>query len=294
MVEALEQDRYQDLPGPVFVAGYLRNYARLVGLDPEPLISAYRTANPEPERTGLHFRPGPNQVIGREIGSSHLLVRLISLGLLAAVIAMIVLWWQNRAEQLPGLTTSDSAAFPLATVAGTGLHPATRAPLAGAAGPTSQVPDTASPGLPIPAAAGNRTAPAPDQVADQAAVLPRPTTPAADEPPRRAEPAVPPSPTDTPADAPAESPAAAAKPKEVALTFSGPSWVTIRDASGTAVLHGQMRKGDTRVLTGNPPYSFVMGNAGNVHITVGGKPLDLSRRAQGNVARFKLDPSNPE
>ncbi len=35
-VAALENDNYEGLPAPVFVAGYLKTYARLVGLDPEP------------------------------------------------------------------------------------------------------------------------------------------------------------------------------------------------------------------------------------------------------------------
>lgn len=84
--------------------------------------------------------------------------------------------------------------------------------------------------------------------------------------------------------------AAASNSTEVALTFSGPSWINVRDAKGTAVLNGEMRKGDTRVLTGTPPYSFVIGNANSASISVGGRPVDLGKRAQGNVARFKLDP----
>jgi cytoskeleton protein RodZ len=34
IIDALEQDRFEDLPDGVFVMGYLRNYARLLGLDP--------------------------------------------------------------------------------------------------------------------------------------------------------------------------------------------------------------------------------------------------------------------
>ena len=45
LVESLEQDRYADLPGAVFISGYIRNYARHVGLDPEPLVAAYRAAD---------------------------------------------------------------------------------------------------------------------------------------------------------------------------------------------------------------------------------------------------------
>lgn len=39
-VAALEADDYERLPGPVFVRGFVRNYARLLGLDPEKLVDS--------------------------------------------------------------------------------------------------------------------------------------------------------------------------------------------------------------------------------------------------------------
>ncbi len=39
-VEALESGQYQQLPGPIFVRGFIRNYARLLKLDPEELAHA--------------------------------------------------------------------------------------------------------------------------------------------------------------------------------------------------------------------------------------------------------------
>lgn len=38
-IQALEQDQYDRLPGPVFVRGFIRKYARLLGLDAEDLTS---------------------------------------------------------------------------------------------------------------------------------------------------------------------------------------------------------------------------------------------------------------
>ncbi|ABM62553.1 helix-turn-helix domain-containing protein [Halorhodospira halophila] len=40
-VTALEEDDDERLPPPTFVRGYLRAYARLVGLDPEAVVEAY-------------------------------------------------------------------------------------------------------------------------------------------------------------------------------------------------------------------------------------------------------------
>ncbi len=110
MVEALEHDQYENLPNPVFVAGYLRNYARVLGLDPEPIVASYRAANPSLE-------PPPPRVTGPggpEIGSGHILVRLISLALIAGVIAMLALWWQNRADLLSMSGAKEDAAPGLA------------------------------------------------------------------------------------------------------------------------------------------------------------------------------------
>lgn len=41
-VRALETDSYEKLPGDVFVKGYIRSYARLLGLDPEQVLDIYR------------------------------------------------------------------------------------------------------------------------------------------------------------------------------------------------------------------------------------------------------------
>lgn len=43
-VEAIEADRYDELPGPVFVRGFVKNYARLLNLDPTPLLHALEPA----------------------------------------------------------------------------------------------------------------------------------------------------------------------------------------------------------------------------------------------------------
>jgi len=48
MVAALERDDQAALPSPIFVKGYLRGYARLVGLPAEELVSEYTTLAGEP------------------------------------------------------------------------------------------------------------------------------------------------------------------------------------------------------------------------------------------------------
>jgi len=41
VLEALEACRFEELPEPALTRGYLRRYALLLGLDPEPLLALY-------------------------------------------------------------------------------------------------------------------------------------------------------------------------------------------------------------------------------------------------------------
>ena len=41
-LQALERDEFQRLPGEFFTRGFLRNYAKVVNLDPNEVIAAYR------------------------------------------------------------------------------------------------------------------------------------------------------------------------------------------------------------------------------------------------------------
>ena len=296
LVEALEQDRFEDLPGPVFVIGYLRNYARLLGLDPEPLIGAYRAANPSPEPVAPLIRatgsPKP------EIGGGRSPVRLIGLGLLLAVIALLVLWWQSRPESLPEPSAgSDAAGLPVLP-----LEEPTGVPLDLDNAETADTlpesfggeegPETPQP-LPLAEADAGLVPPAsPDQApgSDSEPAEPsEPGTGSAEPRPEYAAEATP-GQIETPAEVEGDQP----KVPEVVLSFAGTSWVDVRDAAGQVILIGEMRKGDRRVLKGDPPYSLVIGNSVAASVSVGDKSLDLSTKGRGGVARFKLDPSNPE
>jgi len=68
-LQALEDERFDVVGGAVYVKGFLREYAAFLGLDPEPLVAAYRATEPaEPspsERPARHTRTrldrrGPN------------------------------------------------------------------------------------------------------------------------------------------------------------------------------------------------------------------------------------------
>ena len=92
MIESLERDDYGALPGEVFVVGYIRKYARLVGLDPDPLLSSYQVRAPQTDRLLSRIVPRRDS----QIGSGHFAVRLLSVLLLALLVGSTFLWWRGR------------------------------------------------------------------------------------------------------------------------------------------------------------------------------------------------------
>ena len=70
-LEALEADRFDVLPAPVFAKGFLREYSRYVGLDPDEVVNSYLIAQQSPEEpTGTPKSNRSYMPYGSEIRTS--------------------------------------------------------------------------------------------------------------------------------------------------------------------------------------------------------------------------------
>lgn len=114
---AMEEERFEVLPEPVFVRGMLRTYADHLGVDPAPLLEEYaaltaesqahQPSAPHPGRSGLVTRP-PTRRRGRGKGVDPRLVAF-GLGALLVVAALVYLSRDpGRIDPTPALTTSDA------------------------------------------------------------------------------------------------------------------------------------------------------------------------------------------
>ena len=89
-VEAIENDRFEHLPGRAFVVGYLRSYASCVGLNPDEVILRYEehaASLPQPEksiRMTLKGAAGPMPI------------RFVFAGAVALVVVGLVLFFVLR------------------------------------------------------------------------------------------------------------------------------------------------------------------------------------------------------
>jgi len=72
------------------------------------------------------------------------------------------------------------------------------------------------------------------------------------------------------------------------LQFNQESWVEISDAN-RRLLFGLQHKGNRREVTGEPPFSLLIGNARGVNLTLNDEPFDVpASQVRGKVARFEI------
>ncbi|OZA29485.1 MAG: helix-turn-helix domain-containing protein [Hydrogenophilales bacterium 17-61-9] len=107
-VAAMEADDFESLGQPVFARGFVRNYARLMGLQPEALLARMEGAPAEPAPVASAEPPMPSSWL-----TSPWLI-LFMLGVLMVVAVPISLyWWLN----------SDAGETPHAVIAAKPVSP---------------------------------------------------------------------------------------------------------------------------------------------------------------------------
>jgi cytoskeleton protein RodZ len=135
-LEAMEADRFDLLPAPIFAKGFLREYARYVGLSPDEVVNHYLAVH-QPEEPG---QPGDATLIAmerkrRKKGRSWTwgLFLLLAGALLLALLALFS-WLADKQEDEPAATPPQVVApqptpQPVAAPPPAPLEEAPRAPL---------------------------------------------------------------------------------------------------------------------------------------------------------------------
>lgn len=298
----LEAGAFDKLPGHTFARGYIRAYAKLLGMDQTVLVQQFD------QSTGTDSQGSNVHALGRieePVRVSHTILRIVSLLLLIAVIGGGFVWWQDqtslRTKDLASLapehvevegadgTTQihpidepeDQAVAEGQTQGSTALALPQSETSAESTGAEGAAPAT-EPAAPVAPAA---TAVAP--VHTPAPVVATPATPA---------PTVPSTPaaTVTAPVAPAVSAAAAAPVAPVAgqgqvsVQFVADCWTQVSDASGKVLFSGLKRKGDNLSVAGKPPFAVRLGYARGAQVSYNGQPVDVAPFTSGETARLKL------
>ena len=251
-VEALEANDWSRLPKTV-IRGFVRNYARFLDLDAASLMAALDGMT-LPQGPELKVQVGSPVSMPKEGGADRRdYVRFFS-GLIVLLLAILA-YYLVPAETWR--TTLDSIKEMVQTKKKV-AEPATES--------VKDVGTVSAVDVSPPTAVAVSDAPA----------SPESSTHADPSSPGNAE----------PLPVPAASSSAA---NTLVFSFSQPSWVEVRDRSGQIVFSQLSQAGSRREVSGQPPFSLVVGNASHVTLQYKGNPVDLSKRSKDDVARLTLE-----
>ncbi len=268
-LDALENDRWQDLPDATFTRALAQTVCRTLKIDAHPILALLPVAAAlplEPLGNGMNqpFRDRPGRD-GPGFGTAA--IRPMVWAAVVLMVAALVVYFVP-----PDLWT----ARPPATVASAPALPAA----ASAALPASAVAASAAAlsASTVAAVDAGAFAPGASAAASGAGAS---ASPLADVPMATAGETV----FSAPPAAAASAPAAAGL---VQLSSSEASWVDVRDARGTVLLSRTVQPGESVGLNGSLPIRMTIGNAAGTQVQFRGQPVDLAPRTRENVARVEL------
>lgn len=271
VLQAMEADDFRTLSEPVYVRGYYRKYARVLGLDEAPIIAGY-----EAHGGSVTRKPEVSLLVPEDPRPSARWPLFVGLVVLIAVIAAGVNWYFSRDESASATTAQPAVAN----------NPGVARPQ-GQAGTGSQVrPPATVRSVP----AQSRAPQAQDEdVAEDVAAADDAIAGGSDD----SAPANTPDETAQPDRAPAreqQRPAESSASNSLVLDFADDSWVRVEDDTGQRLLNGLVKAGQTRQLAGVAPYTVFLGYAPGVTVRYQGDDVAVSPHTRGNnTARFTVE-----
>ena len=296
----LEAGAFDKLPGHTFARGYIRAYAKLLGMDQTVLVQQFD------QSTGTDSQGSNVHALGRieePVRVSHTILRIVSLLLLVAVIGGGFVWWQDQTSQRSKDVTSLAPEHVEVEGADgtTQIHPidepedqaVAEGQAEGATAlalPQSETTAESTGAEPVapataPAAPAATTPAAP--VHTPAPVVTAPATPAPNAPATPAPTVTAPVVAATSAPT-AEAAVPAAGDGQVQLQFTADCWAQVTDGRGKVLFSGLKHKGDSVSVSGKPPLAVRLGVARAAQVSYNGQPVDIAPFTSGETARLKL------
>jgi cytoskeleton protein RodZ len=111
-LEALEQDRFEQLPGGTFARGMVRSYARLLKVEPDPLLERMAGRFAAPDAGTLAARYSQPVPFSDNARRSTFVYLGLSLGVLVVAGGIAYSWYRDhrQASQLASVKRSPPAA----------------------------------------------------------------------------------------------------------------------------------------------------------------------------------------
>ncbi|WP_047048675.1 cytoskeleton protein RodZ [Vibrio mexicanus] len=280
IIQNIESNQFENGQVATFTRGYLRSYAKAVNLDEEMVLCAFDDGC-EPEVHGHNMKSFSKKTNQEKHDS-----RIMSLtwGIGAIIIGISAYWvWQNQQQDTLTFIDEQEVVQEVEAAPATAAFTDFNGDVVASDGDNESAQPVTLPEL-------ENTEPA------EPVTLPEVETPEPVTLPEVEEQAEAPVPTQLPEVEAPVTEVVAAEPEtveatianNVSMNFIADCWIQVKDATGKTLSTGIKKGGQTLDLTGEAPFSVILGAPENVSMTFGSEPVDLSGYTSGKVARFTL------
>ena len=249
LIKNIEADVYDRSLPDTYNRGYLKNYAKLMGLSLEEIINSYEQLNLLPENNP-EMRSFSRGTVKK---AENNLLMWISYVIFAIFIGFTMMWWlqEEKIVEVPShiIPTEDTAVI-------------------------SNIPSVV--------AIENTVNQEVDKEKNKAITH-------ADEEPVKNKPEVTSSiKTNSKTNTLIESNIEKQIVGEAVFTFSGDCWVNIHDVTGKRIAWGIKKAGYIMPIKGKTPFNITIGKPELVKITFNGADVDMSSFSEGHISKFTL------
>lgn len=269
---ALESDDFSALPQPMATRGFIRNYARLLELDAEPLLDSYRQRVPDNTPTSLNVQTSVPHVQLVKKNKPWFKFAAIALSL-------VLLVWYLQVEQSSSVatdvTSNNEVVSPVSLPELTAAPPPSAEPTsppAAEVGTASSATTNLADTLPSPAPIELATAkpkPSTATVAVNDGLQLRPS-----------------SDMRIPAEVKAN---AAGNRAWLTVSVTDKAWVQVKDKSGAVLFEKMLTANSTDKIEAQPPLLVWLGNAKATSLDYMGQSVDVASKTFNNTARLTLE-----
>jgi cytoskeleton protein RodZ len=277
IIENIESNNFTSDQVATFTRGYLRSYARAVGIaESEVLCALDGCEETQPEEQEMKSFSHKTK---REAHDSRIMT--LTLGIVIVVLGISsVWWWQNQEKTMESLTDQTDQEIQLEQEIENqplDFTTLTEAELEPAVGEDAIEALDSTP-APVTEEVVS-TGPATTEIVEET----QPAQPTQAVPVSETKEVVKPEPVEETATT-----EQAAVANLLVMSFTDDCWIQVKDASGKTLSTGVKKAGQSLNLSGNLPYSVILGAPENVSMTLASEPVDLSGYTSGKVARFTL------
>lgn len=298
VIDALEESNFDIISSSLFARGYIRSYARHLGLDGQALVAEFDAIYGVPNQNKKPM-PGVHQ-LGQQSKPGDTWVKLISIIFVIGLVVASVLWWQHQnggsmLQRLNNVTLSNTAADLVVESLGEDDNSSDMELLAanpsevGATVSDDQAAATEAPVQTLDVAEIVAVKPIVTALSEAVSVSPEMSDvsdSSALNPEIIAVPAVAQTEESTGA-----ADVAALGPNEALLmmAFDKDCWVEIKDGNGKMVLSDLYASGSTIEQVVTAPIEILLGRSSGVtQMTFNGEVIDLKPHTRKDIARLTL------